>query len=361
MNNYESYFLDYLDGNLDPELVPEFIAFLAQNPGLADELYETESCENISFKPETLIFEGKDRLKKNIVGSDISSSDDFDELCVAKLEGDLSEEMSADFDKIISQNPNKQKIFNQYAKTILKPDFSIIYPGKSKLKKFFISKRQRNFVLRYVAVAATVIIILGLCFIMKEKPALDTGQIATEEKNVQKTPLPKTDFKVNITKSPKNITSANPVNPLKNKQETRHATSVIPAQLNTDINYIVLSINKPAFKSEPELRRQESYISTINTPEVQNIIPNNSFDIQANNEYFTLGQYFSKFFSQKILKQDKENKFDLWTIADLSIKEIGKLTETEIVLTKQCADPGCKTVTYALNTNRFEFSTKKNK
>jgi hypothetical protein len=78
MNNYESYFLDYLDGNLDPELVPEFIAFLAQNPGLADELYETESCENISFKPETLIFEGKDRLKKNIVGSDISSSDDFD-------------------------------------------------------------------------------------------------------------------------------------------------------------------------------------------------------------------------------------------------------------------------------------------
>ncbi|MFT6175464.1 MAG: hypothetical protein ACJAY4_001694, partial [Cryomorphaceae bacterium] len=48
-HNYESFFLDYLEGELSDELKKELEVFLAQNPDLAEELEEFES---VSLKPE---------------------------------------------------------------------------------------------------------------------------------------------------------------------------------------------------------------------------------------------------------------------------------------------------------------------
>ena len=39
--NYEEHFLDYLEGNLDKQLLDEFKNFLVQNPDLRDELENT--------------------------------------------------------------------------------------------------------------------------------------------------------------------------------------------------------------------------------------------------------------------------------------------------------------------------------
>ena len=39
-NNYESYFIDYLDGNLSPVKLRELNAFLLLNPDLAEQLEE---------------------------------------------------------------------------------------------------------------------------------------------------------------------------------------------------------------------------------------------------------------------------------------------------------------------------------
>ena len=37
-NNYEAFFIDYLEGNLDEKMVDDFIEFLQQNPDLKEEL-----------------------------------------------------------------------------------------------------------------------------------------------------------------------------------------------------------------------------------------------------------------------------------------------------------------------------------
>ena len=40
-NNYEVFFMDYLDGNLDESVVNDFIEFLQKNPDLKEELART--------------------------------------------------------------------------------------------------------------------------------------------------------------------------------------------------------------------------------------------------------------------------------------------------------------------------------
>ena len=65
-SNYESWFLDYLEGNLDPLLNAEFQSFLKQNPDLAAEL---EDGDWLTLpKDEGIHFEEKDLLKKRTIG-----------------------------------------------------------------------------------------------------------------------------------------------------------------------------------------------------------------------------------------------------------------------------------------------------
>ena len=50
--NFETYFIDYLDGRLDPGQVAELLSFLEKNPDLERELKEFENIQiyiNISI------------------------------------------------------------------------------------------------------------------------------------------------------------------------------------------------------------------------------------------------------------------------------------------------------------------------
>jgi hypothetical protein len=60
--NYEPYFLDYLEGNLDENLVDDFMEFLQQNPDLKNEL---EMYESITIPDFTAEYEAK----KNYTGT----------------------------------------------------------------------------------------------------------------------------------------------------------------------------------------------------------------------------------------------------------------------------------------------------
>ena len=59
--NYESFFIDYLDGFLDEKLIDDFIEFLQQNPDLKEEL---SLFENVSVDAENISFDKKDQLFK---------------------------------------------------------------------------------------------------------------------------------------------------------------------------------------------------------------------------------------------------------------------------------------------------------
>ncbi|SHF78809.1 hypothetical protein SAMN05444274_10943 [Mariniphaga anaerophila] len=125
-NNYEEYFLDYLEGELEETLVDDFIDFLRQNPDLKAEL---EMVAPIKVEMENISFKGKEKLYKEKY--DLKA--EFDHAAVARMEGDLSEKDEKEFRNYLAKHPEKQKEASLFEKTKLKADQSIIFSKKKRL------------------------------------------------------------------------------------------------------------------------------------------------------------------------------------------------------------------------------------
>lgn len=128
-SNYESYFLDFLEGNLDPFIMDEFQAFLKANPDLATEL----GMGNIPTLQtnEDIRFEAKESLKKSVSDSVIQ----FQQQAVAYYEGDLSLTERIKFEASLSENSAKAAEAEQFGKLKLTADPMLVFKNKEQLKK----------------------------------------------------------------------------------------------------------------------------------------------------------------------------------------------------------------------------------
>jgi len=149
-NNYEAYFIDYLDGNLDESLVDRFIEFLQENPDMKEEL---KLFKSISVIPEEITFQPKNKLYK----SKYDIEEEFNMAAVAEIEGDLEEEETAAFTEYLDAHPEKQKDHWLFEKTILTADENIRFARKDRLYK----KPVRKVVLLWAGRVAAILV-LGL-------------------------------------------------------------------------------------------------------------------------------------------------------------------------------------------------------
>ncbi|MBT3385037.1 MAG: hypothetical protein HN778_01525 [Prolixibacteraceae bacterium] len=132
-NNYEAYFIDYLEGKLDEKLVDDFIEFLQQNPELKEEL---SLFESISIEPENVLFNKKETLHKQKLDSEA----EFNKAAIANLEGDISQTEKTEFESYINEHPEKKRDVSLYAKTKLHPDEAILFNKKKKLYHYSVGK-----------------------------------------------------------------------------------------------------------------------------------------------------------------------------------------------------------------------------
>lgn len=128
------FFVDYLDNNLSRGDLLEFMAFLAENPDLEEEL---NLVKNINLEPEKITFNAKDSLKKN--STDIITKEKFNELCVGKIEHTLTKEEISILDTQIKLYPELEKELKLFELTLIKPDLSIEFSAKDSLKHIEIS------------------------------------------------------------------------------------------------------------------------------------------------------------------------------------------------------------------------------
>jgi hypothetical protein len=133
-SNYESWFTDWLDGNLNESQIEEIRLFLKENPDLAEEL---EMMPFLELKPSDLHYPGKESLKKSPASLD---GEQFEMMCIASMEGDLGPDESAELNEIIGQDAGKQRIFDLYGRLRLKPGDSR-FPRKSVVKRLTIPGR----------------------------------------------------------------------------------------------------------------------------------------------------------------------------------------------------------------------------
>jgi len=183
-NNYETYFIDYIENNLDEKLVYDFIEFLQQNPDLKEEL---SLFEPISLTPENIIFNKKEMLYKEL----FDNENEFNRANVAKLEGDLTEPEKSAFEAYLVKHPEKQREAELFDKTKLVPDESIIFIKKDKLYRKPAGKTVLLWTVRIAAVLILSIVIYNLTdqfvspFSKEDKTAQTVNEIQENDINTE--------------------------------------------------------------------------------------------------------------------------------------------------------------------------------
>ncbi|HCE59135.1 MAG TPA: hypothetical protein DER09_15205 [Prolixibacteraceae bacterium] len=206
-NNYESFFIDYLEGNLDEKLVDDFIEFLTQNPDLKEEL---AMFSPVAIEPANLEFNKKELLYKE----KFDLENEFTDAAIATLEGDLNDDEKVAFETYIATHPEKKHDLNLFEKTRLIADQSVVYQKKNELYKTTPLKAVLLWSGRVAAVL--VLALLAYFFVGKnEKAPVENNTVAVLEDSKPKKELP-----VEIKKIQENNTSQQKTKPVKTSQKT---------------------------------------------------------------------------------------------------------------------------------------------
>ena len=172
-DNYEVYFLDYLEGNLDENLVDEFLEFLQQNPDLKEELSMMETAPIV---PGSAVFINKEKLYKE----KYDAEETFNKTAFALIEGDISASEKAAFDAYLLKHPKKQKEVQRFQQTKLQPDKTLVFAQKNKLYRRTLGKTIFMWSSR---VAAVLVLALAIYFYIDQsgENIVNQNQIAVVE------------------------------------------------------------------------------------------------------------------------------------------------------------------------------------
>ena len=108
-DNYEAYFLDFIEGRLDLSKLEELKAFLEINPDLKENL---ETIELLYITPDLTVYTDKQSLKKlNFEETEITETS-INDFCIAYNERLLNDIQTKKLLEYISRYPTHQKIFN---------------------------------------------------------------------------------------------------------------------------------------------------------------------------------------------------------------------------------------------------------
>ncbi len=184
--NYEAFLLDYLESNLSPAQVAELMVFLEMNPDLKEAL---EGFEMMTLNPDDSVsFPDKNSLKKQTIAPHAGiGGENYEEMMIASVEGLLSGEEEEDLKIFLGLNPGLQKEMDLLLQTRLSPDLTIIYPGKSALKRSafgVLGNLNRTWLYSGVAVAASITILITL-FINLE-PTVKKAEMAQSSPRIEK-------------------------------------------------------------------------------------------------------------------------------------------------------------------------------
>ncbi|MCK4346894.1 MAG: hypothetical protein KAX05_16550 [Bacteroidales bacterium] len=366
--NFETYFIDYLDGRLDPGQVAELLSFLGKNPDLERELKE---FENIQIKPREILFPGKESLRKTISDIPVINESNFEEYCIAKIEGDLRAKDEVILEQYLADFPGKRKDFELFAKTILQPD-TIFFKDKTSLKKPYAGLMiGRRTMWAYVSAAASIVILFILfigtdwkLFQKKNQLALSETESSNQKTElVQKNIVPPESEKITEPGNKELISNKEKPVILKESGDNRELS-----------NFILEHSQIETLTTEKSPRRDLIIEKTLEKLEPKGIIqvkqPVLLADLRFSREiigeqpdksgFLTIRQFAIREFKSKVLLEDEEkinpDRFSVWDMADAGVKGVNKLVGWNMELDKIYDEKGIITA-LAFNSGTLAFNT----
>jgi len=342
LNNYELYFADYLENNLTEIELAELYLFLKQNPELEIELY---SAKKIKLKPEKIIFDNKNILKKKVV-----NIEQFNTLCVKSIEEQISETENFELQNILKNNPELQNEYKLFKSTILKPEHSIIFENKSKLKRNVLFG-VKSYLIKYSAIAASVVFLLSISYFLffniqhiNNKKLISKNSNSSVAKN-------KIFYSSNKLKTKKQFivkVKENNNKVLKNNKE--------PKAQNNDSTFITNNIKLDSVF----ITNSNFYDNKLVNYEANNTIKtNNTLDttlnaVFINNKYTHFKDMIDNVPYNNITASN--NDINIWNLIKNGTEKINTITGSNIEIDKNYNKKN-KTKNFKLKIGKFGFST----
>ncbi len=352
-NNYEEFFLDYIEGEISAANKTALEAFLVLHPDLKAELDEMMdmdfSCDKASVEINS------DALKT------IPFQTNFDDFCIAHLEGDLNDYENLNFENYIAKNPNKAKELALYYQTKIEADKDLIYTNKKNLKRRNKTAIIKQFVYTTLSAAASVALLFSVwnSELEKQEPQFKSEHIS---QNTSFQIVDSDSVHIHIPKEISNVKTLAPNSPSK-KKNSNAKSKIIKGKIQNKriikidalpIKVQILNkkiINKIEIKELLADNRVYS-VQKKNLPDLK-IITKDKTPIQEvqNTGLAMLG------LSWKASKgeQDPNKKSTLLKIASFGVNQIGKLAGKKINLEKKY-DPKTDKTRVAFSTFAIGFS-----
>jgi hypothetical protein len=339
--NYEIYVLDFLEGKLTEEDHNLFIEFLKDHPYINEGV---KDIHNIHLQPADTHFQGKNILKKPIRTSEYNN--DFENFCIASIEGDLEPDERLKFESWLTENPDKSFEFESFRKVYLKSDMNIIFSLKSRLKKLSIVQKRIRWVSLLSAAAAITIFLI---FFIRSADIINPKVISEDSNNELK-----------ITTEPENhAEELEQINVNTGQSQVKESTDRRLAE--TDLDNV--SLEEQVAQSKEKLiltgneygnaGREQIIIkpvsSLIASIEIHNTVRDDLLQQSDREEDRTFDDYqtLGEFASNKILgnllsvnESDNQKKLTFWGLASNGLEELNSISEGGYALDRETSENG---------------------
>lgn len=346
------YVIDYLEGHLPQEQEQEMKRFFRDHPDLEQELRDLEQTRLV---PAGDAFPDKERLKKQLTLDDAGYSH-FDELCISRLEGELTDEQARVFDRMVEASPERHHAYALYQKTRMAPDPAIMFEGKDDLKKGGSSRKPALRALYpWAARAASVLLLAGMyLFFPSPDSAVAPLPSAGPMRTAQQTTVAGVDDAGQVVPDPNTITHQIAYNRIAPELHMEVQNTLPPqpvfAEEETSMQPLQARYGM-SFDAEP-------FYAGIRIPE----LPLEEFRERGGtfDSYQKLDRFLNRRVDYALASTMQRSDFSLWDVAGAGLKGISKITGKELALERHY-NPEGELQRLALKTESFSFSTRVNK
>jgi hypothetical protein len=356
-SNYEVWIIDWLDGNLNDFEIDQLHLFLSKNPDLKEELDELNSFR---LNPDEQSFPYKTHLVKTAANLPKSQ---FEYLCIAYLEDDLSSDQQAELLESIEQDPKKKISFESIQKIKLSP-VALTYKHKNRLlKRTVVQKVIRLSVVGLSVAAAIALIYLNYFLTPRILPdnSNNTAQNIVTDSTVKKQADLLTSVKtikenpsIQIKKQTKNLIARSQITAIHIKNSTLNQT-IQNDSLIRSADFPPTLLKKIPVSSEIGLIG-ETLNNTLIALNTKSTIP------EYDDDRSRLSKFIAKTFRQKILREKttKDSPLKGYEIAEAGVSGLNKLLGWEMALDKMNDENGeLKSVYFSSKILKFNAPVKK--
>jgi len=177
-NNYEEFFLLYVDNELSPADREAVERFVDEQPDLKEELELLLQCK---ITPDEMpSFSGKEQLHRYVSLINLNNYEEWFLSCIDNELGTPSRQAVIDF---VRQHPEKNIELQQLQRTVSAPDLSIVFPDKELLYRKEPARTRKIAWLPFARIAAAALI-LGAAGLLIFHPFRNGQSVASGPGNI---------------------------------------------------------------------------------------------------------------------------------------------------------------------------------